>query len=194
RSPVAAPRSADACSQLTQAGRAGRVYSVEIGSGFDLPVGIRSQVVFRRIPVFRIAFGTLTLLAILGVTARGAGPDPKEVKAAVEKAYAYLKSAQAEDGSFAAKQGGPGVTALIAAGLIRNGYPADDPVVAKALKFVEKFVQKDGGIYNKQLANYMTCVALTAFKEANVNGRYDAVIANATKFLKSLPGDPGDES
>jgi Squalene-hopene cyclase C-terminal domain len=144
--------------------------------------------------VFRIVFGTLTLLAILGTTASGAGPDPKEVKAVVEKAYAYLKSAQAEDGSFAAKQGGPGVTALIAAGLIRNGYGPDDPVVAKALKFVEKFVQKDGGIYNKQLANYMTCVALTAFKEANVNGRYDAVIANATKFLKALPGDPGEES
>jgi squalene-hopene/tetraprenyl-beta-curcumene cyclase len=144
--------------------------------------------------VIRTAFGLLSVLVILSVTARAADPDPKEVKAAVEKAYGYLKSAQAEDGSFAAKQGGPGVTAMIAAGLIRNGYGPDDPVVAKALKFVEKFVQKDGGIYSKQLANYTTCVALMTFKEANTGGRYDAVIANATKFLKSLQGDPGDES
>jgi len=141
----------------------------------------------------------LRILLMFGVSLAGAGSvrgddPPADVKAAIDKAIAYLKTRQGQDGSFAPKLGGPGVTALIAAGLIRNGYGPDDPVVAKCLTYLEKSVQKDGGIYSKGLANYTTCVALVAFKEANKNGRYDAVIANATKFLKSLQSDPSDES
>src|SRR6202042_2302255 len=45
----------------------------------------------------------------------------------------------------------------------------------------------------KQLANYTTSVALVAFAEANTGGKYDAVIANATKFLRGLQGG-GDGS
>src|SRR5205807_4121360 len=52
--------------------------------------------------------------------------------------------------------------------------------------------QKDGGIYDKGLANYTTSVALLAFHEANVNGRYDAVIKKAGKFLKTLQFDEND--
>ncbi|MFL5342391.1 MAG: prenyltransferase/squalene oxidase repeat-containing protein [Gemmataceae bacterium] len=134
----------------------------------------------------------LAALALIG-SVRADDP-PADLKAALDKSVAYLKTRQGEDGSFAPKLGGPGVTALIAAGLIRNGYTPDDPLVASCLKYVEKYVQKDGGIYVKGLANYVTCVALVAFKEANKNGRYDAVIAGASKFLKSLQGEPGDES
>jgi squalene-hopene/tetraprenyl-beta-curcumene cyclase len=131
---------------------------------------------------------------MLAATARAAGPDAAAVKADVDKALEFLKTRQNEDGSFAPRLGGPGITALIVAGLIRNGVSPDDPVVEKAMKYLEKQVQSDGGIYNRQLQNYTTCVALVAFKEANKSGRYDTVIANATKFLKSLQADPGDES
>ncbi len=115
----------------------------------------------------------------------GAAPKQSDVAPLVEKSIAFLKTKQSPDGSFAPKFGGPGITALVAAGLIRDGH-GDDPVVKKALEYLEKNVQPDGGIYNKQLANYSTCVALIAFKEANAGGKYDKVIANATKFLKSL--------
>jgi squalene-hopene/tetraprenyl-beta-curcumene cyclase len=114
-----------------------------------------------------------------------AAPKPDDVNTSIDKAVAYLKSKQNPDGSFAPKLGGPGVTALIAAGLIRHGR-GDDPVVKKALAYLEKNVQDDGGIYNKALANYSTCVALIALKEANTGGKYDKIIANATKFLKTL--------
>lgn len=114
------------------------------------------------------------------------GPDPKEVQAVVDKAYDFLKSRQKPDGSFEPSRGGPGTPALIAAALIRLGKPVDDPVVAKALAFLEKQVQKDGGVYNRFLANYTTAIALTTFKEANTGGKYDAIIANASKFLKSI--------
>jgi hypothetical protein len=79
------------------------------------------------------------LLAGLAPSVRAAdnGPDPKDVKAVVEKGYAFLKKSQSEDGSFSAKRLGPGVTALAVVGLLQNGYSADDPVVAKALKYLE---------------------------------------------------------
>jgi squalene-hopene/tetraprenyl-beta-curcumene cyclase len=127
------------------------------------------------------------------VYAQKAGPDPKEVQAVVEKAYEFLKSHQKEDGSFEPVRGGPGSTALVAGALIRLGKGPDDPVVAKALANLVKNVQKDGGIYNRFLANYTTSIALVAFKEANKDGKYDAVIANASKFLKSLQQGGGKD-
>jgi squalene-hopene/tetraprenyl-beta-curcumene cyclase len=125
------------------------------------------------------------LLFVTPAAPIAAAPKPGDVGASIDKAIAYLATKQNPDGSFAPKLGGPGVTALIAAGLIRNGR-GDDPVVKKALAYLEKSVQDDGGIYNKALANYSTCVALIAFKEANTGGKYDKIIANATKFLKTL--------
>lgn len=142
----------------------------------------------------------LLLLALtLALTAPAAaqpkpGPDSKEVQAVVDKAYEFLKAHQKPDGSFEPARGGPGTPALIAAALIRLGKPVDDPVVAKALQYLEKSVQKDGGIYNRFLANYTTAIALVTFTEANKGGKYDAIIANATRFLKSLQqGGPADE-
>jgi squalene-hopene/tetraprenyl-beta-curcumene cyclase len=135
----------------------------------------------------------LTLLVAAPAAAQ-TGADPKDVQAVVEKGYEFLKSRQKPDGSFEPTRGGPGTPALIAAALIRLGKPIDDPVVARALGFLEKQVQKDGGVYNKFLANYTTAIAITTFKEANAGGKYDQVIANATKFLKSLQhGGSGDD-
>lgn len=121
-----------------------------------------------------------------------ARPPAADVTAVVDKAYAALKVAQNPDGSFAPKLGGPGITALTAAALIRHGRGPDDPVVAKALAYLEKSVRPDGGVYDKGLANYTTCLAVLAFKEANRGGKYDATIAAATKYLRTLQngGDP----
>jgi squalene-hopene/tetraprenyl-beta-curcumene cyclase len=129
------------------------------------------------------------LLGGLARPARAAdavGPDPKEVQAVLDKALVFLKQHQNEDGSFSPKLAGPGVSALVVAGLLRNGVSPNDPVVARALAYMEKRVKKDGGIYDRALANYTTSVALMAFKEANKNGKYDTLIANAVKFLKGL--------
>jgi hypothetical protein len=117
------------------------------------------------------------------------GPDPKELQAVLDKTVAFLRTRQNDDGSFSPKLGGPGIAALVAAGLLRHGYSPDDPMIAKALAYLEKKVQKDGGIYDKGLANYTTSVALITFREANTNGKYDTVIKNAGQFLKSLQYD-----
>jgi Squalene-hopene cyclase C-terminal domain/Prenyltransferase and squalene oxidase repeat len=136
-----------------------------------------------------LALAILMLSTAVSGRAADAGPNPKDVQAAVDKALVFLKKRQNEDGSFAPKLGGPGVTALIVAGLIRNGHSADEPVVANALKYLEKSVQKNGGIYDTKFANYTTSVALLALVEANTKGKYDTVIKNASKFLKTLQDD-----
>jgi squalene-hopene/tetraprenyl-beta-curcumene cyclase len=125
-----------------------------------------------------------TALAVAGRLA--AAPTEKDVQALTDKGYEALKKLQAEDGSFAAQRSGPGVTALVVAGLIRCGRKTDDPVVKKAMGFLEGNIQKDGGIYKGFLQNYTTCVSLVAFKEANADKKYDKIIADAGKYLKGL--------
>jgi squalene-hopene/tetraprenyl-beta-curcumene cyclase len=114
------------------------------------------------------------------------GPDHKEVQAVLDKALVYLQAQQEADGGFSSKRAGPGVTALVAAALLRNGVSPNQPVVAKALERLAKSIKSDGGIYDKFLANYTTSVAIMAFKEANVGGRYDALLKNAAGFIKGL--------
>ncbi len=117
-----------------------------------------------------------------------AAPSDAEVKAVVDKALAFFKTSQKDDGNFSAnpRAGEPGLTALIAAALVKNGVPGDNPVVAKSLKYLESKVQKDGGVYTMGLSNYMTCLAIMTFKEANTGGKYDKVIESAVKYVKSL--------
>jgi squalene-hopene/tetraprenyl-beta-curcumene cyclase len=126
--------------------------------------------------------------------AGGVGPDPKDVQAVRDKAIAFLKKHQNEDGSFAPKIAGPGISALVVAGLVRNGVSASDPLVARTFGYLEKNVKKDGGIYDRFLANYTTSVALMAFKEANKNGKYDTLIQNAMKFLRRLQDTSDDKN
>src|SRR5262249_42896840 len=116
-----------------------------------------------------VGIGSILILAALLSAAglvrsvRADGADPKEYQAVVDKAVNFLKKQQLEDGSFSPKIAGPGVSALVVAGLLRNGHSPNDPLVAKTLAFMESRVQKDGGIYDKSLANYTTSVALMAF-------------------------------
>ena len=109
------------------------------------------------------------------------------MKGVVDKALGFLKGAQKDAGNFSTPRAGePGLTALVAAALIRNGVPSDNPVVAKSLKYLESKVKKDGSVESPGLSNYMTCLAIMAFKDANANGKYDKTIAAAAKFVKTL--------
>lgn len=118
-----------------------------------------------------------------------AAPSADDVKAVVDKAVGFLKTAQKDGGEFFPKAGEPGLTALIVAALVRNGVPADNPIVTKAVGYLEKNVQKDGGVYGRGQANYMTSLALMTFKELNAGDKYAKVIADATRFLKGLQND-----
>src|SRR5262245_46542586 len=79
--------------------------------------------------------------------AQGA-PSAADGKALVERALGFYKTAQKDAGNFFdSPQAEPGLTALIAAAFVRNGVPADNPVVSKAIAYVEKNVKPDGGVY-----------------------------------------------
>ncbi|MFO0797782.1 MAG: prenyltransferase/squalene oxidase repeat-containing protein [Gemmataceae bacterium] len=149
-------------------------------------------------PLSRRAWLQAAAVSPVLLTARSAHAAPvtlAEKKAVLDKALAYLKTRQKDNGDLAPDpRVGPGVTALAVVGLLRNGVPASDDVVAKGIKFLETHVKPDGGVYGQGLATYTTSLAILAFREANAGGRYDKVIAAASGFVKSLQfgGEPTD--
>lgn len=145
----------------------------------------------RRLPCFQ----WLCLLALLSAGARAAEdaatPAAQAYQTAVQKGIDYLRTqGQAADGSYSAAVG-PGVTAIVVTAILENGRGPDDPAVAKSLAYLKSFVQPDGGIYapKSRLRNYETCLGIVCFKAANRDGRYDATIKNAEKYLKGLQSD-----
>lgn len=133
------------------------------------------------------------LLAVPVAKADDTHPDQKELQETLDRAYDFLKGKQGQDGSWVTRVG-PGVTALTAAALVKAGKPADDPVVAKAIEYVTKYVQKDGGVYSRGLETYTTALAIVAFKECNKDGKYDKVIGAAVKYLVGVQDSNGDDN
>jgi squalene-hopene/tetraprenyl-beta-curcumene cyclase len=136
-----------------------------------------------------VLVGSLVLVLMGTALAQDNSASPDDAAAyakSVDRAIDFLRNkAQAPDGSYSA-QAGPGVTAVVAAAILRHGRAADDPLVAKSLKYLEGFVQPDGAVSltNSMYRNYETSLALMCFAEANRDGRYTKIIKNAEKFLK----------
>lgn len=121
--------------------------------------------------------------------------DLRTYEQVAASAVNYLKTkGQAEDGSFSAFSG-PGVTALVTAGLLQNGYSPDDPFVGKSIKYIEQFIREDGGIYREDTSyrNYETCLAIVCLSQANRDGRYDKALKKADAFIKGLQWDEDEE-
>jgi squalene-hopene/tetraprenyl-beta-curcumene cyclase len=153
--------------------------------------------------VFSVGVSMAVALAAIAPlsAADEAGPAQKAETARkyeqmVEKAIGYLATkGQAADGSYNAAAG-PAVTALVTTSILRHGRSPDDPVVAKSLKYLEGFAKDDGGIYAPEsyYKNYETCLAILCFSEANRNGKYDAILKKADKFVKENQwGSAGDK-
>ncbi len=114
-------------------------------------------------------------------------PTSSSTSAPSARGIEFLTSQQAEDGSFS-KAVGPAVTAMATTALLRQGRGVNDPVVARSLKWLQGFVQPDGGIYqpNSRIRNYETCVSVLCLEAANKDGRYDKTLKNAEKFLRGI--------
>lgn len=110
------------------------------------------------------------------------------------KAVHFLKLTQSADGTWTTANV-PGITALCVTSLLQSGVPADDPSVARALKFLTSLVRDNGGIYHPQTQhrNYETSISVLALSVANSNGKYDKTIRNAEKFLRGLQWDEDEE-
>jgi len=139
--------------------------------------------------------GGVILLTLVGTVmaegAEGARPGNSE---SVRRAVRYLETlGQADDGSFSS-QLGPGVTAIATTALLRSGRSPTSPAVAKALVYLQRYVQKDGGIYQPGTfyRNYETCLALMCFQEANGDGHYTELIRRADAFVRRVQWDEGE--
>ena len=127
------------------------------------------------------------------------GPDKTRWLQVRTRAINFLKSAQDDDGSWTSPQAA-GLTALATTALLESGLTANNPVVARSLKFLESLAQKDGGIYHKKTLhrNYETSIAMLALHAASPSAspaarkRYAAHIARARDFLKNLQWDKGE--
>lgn len=135
----------------------------------------------------------LAMVASGNVGVVSAADDSRAYEQMVTRAVDYLRSkGQAAEGSFSA-QSGPGVTALVAAALLRHGRSPDEPVVAKSLKYLEGKVAGDGGLNEgSKYRNYETCLAVLAFREANKDGRYNKLLKGADAFIKKDQWDEGE--
>lgn len=121
--------------------------------------------------------------------------EPLTPDQAIAKGIHYLRvKGQNDDGSYS-KTGGPGYTALATMAILRNGVSVDDPQVAKALKYLETFVQPDGSISSPKpgFSNYETSLSLACFALANRDGRYKKIIDDASTYLKKVQLDEGEK-
>ncbi|MFO1064719.1 MAG: prenyltransferase/squalene oxidase repeat-containing protein [Pirellulales bacterium] len=146
-----------------------------------------------------LSFGATAALATLPMTSLFAAfADEKEtseeVKALVAKGLEYLRvQAQAADGSFSSATG-VGPTGLVLAAILSSGVSTEDPMAAKALKYLLSHVHDDGGIYaeGSRHQNYDTCIAIVALNKANKDGKYAAQLKAAEAFVKKLQWDGGE--
>jgi squalene-hopene/tetraprenyl-beta-curcumene cyclase len=139
-----------------------------------------------RLPLVLSAVCSLLIASLAPPAPAADDATARKFEQMIDKAVGYLATkGQAADGSYNAAAG-PAVTALVTTSLLRQGRSPDDPQVAKALKYVERFVHDDGGIYAEGThKNYETCVAVMCFQEANRGGKYDALIKKADAYIKA---------
>lgn len=155
----------------------------------------RSQPFLSRI--MKLANSLALALAVCFVVLSDAclyGDGPAERQGMIDKAVSFLrKVGQSDDGSFSSKAG-PGITGLVVAGLLSVDVPADDPLVAKSLKFLVGTLHEDGGLYAPKSthANYETCLAIMALSKANQAGKYTELIKGAERFVKQQQWDEGE--
>ncbi len=119
----------------------------------------------------------------------------QEYEQSARLAIKYLRAQQNLDGGYSSPAD-PGATALITTALLRQGVDQDDPLIAKSLAYLKTFVQEDGGVYREgtYYRNYETCLAIVCFSQADGAGEYSKIIQDATKFVKEIQWDSGEET
>ncbi len=118
----------------------------------------------------------------------------KTCDASIQKAIKFLTTEGVGiDGSYH-QDADPGVTALVTTALLKNGVSPDQRSVRLSLEYLKNYVRDDGGIYRTGTfyANYETSLGLMCFVEANKDGRYDELVANAKRFLTRGQWDQDD--
>jgi squalene-hopene/tetraprenyl-beta-curcumene cyclase len=121
-------------------------------------------------------------------------PEARQWESVVTKGINYLKTTQAEDGSWS-REKSPGVSGVVVTGLLRTGkVSVEDPLIARGLRYIESLINPKAGHIagpdaRVQLQNYVTSINVMALTAANREDRYKKVIGDAVEFLKRLQWD-----
>ena len=111
----------------------------------------------------------------------------KKASDAIDKGVAYLRTQQAEDGSWMPDMG-PAVTGLALTALLnQSNVGPDDPTAKKAIAYILKHVQKDGSIRQGPdgiLASYNTALSLSALAPVSNDPEVASAIKGGQEFLK----------
>ncbi|MGC4014623.1 MAG: terpene cyclase/mutase family protein [Luteolibacter sp.] len=145
---------------------------------------------------------TTAILSILaaGVAAAADSSDrytsvQQEIKQAIARGNAWLKSQQKEDGHWD-DDGIPAFTALALTAATRDpnaDVKKNTPeYVAKGYDWLIKQQKEDGGIYNRGLSTYNTATSITALVVLGKKD-YDPTIVRARKHLIGQQWDTGEK-
>lgn len=151
--------------------------------------------------MLRTGFGFGVLLtacicfcAVVSSAAETYGPEAAKLAEARQKAIAYLKASQRDDGSWTTSEG-PGLSGLVVYSLLASGVSPSDPTLQKGLKHLESFRQTDGGIYFPKAhhGNYETAIAMQAFRKADRQNQYADLLKNAEKYVRGVQWDESEQ-
>jgi squalene-hopene/tetraprenyl-beta-curcumene cyclase len=128
------------------------------------------------------------------VSAQSVGPNMEDLQKARQKAVNFLKTSQLKEGGWSTTKS-PGISALATYALLINDVSPTDPVIEKALKHLESFVQPDGGVYAPKghQGNYETSLALLSFQAAKQEDRYQKLVQQANHYLRGLQLDESEQ-
>ena len=142
-----------------------------------------------------IVLGTCPLLAADDTAGEAKPPSGEQIDRAIQRGIEFLRNrGQADNGAFSPETGAAVTGLCVRAILEHRPRAVSDPVVQKALKYIESNIQSDGGIYRtgSRYRNYETSVSVGALLKANRDGRYDSQLRRAEAFLKEIQWDEGE--
>jgi hypothetical protein len=134
----------------------------------------------------RIMAVLVYILALVLVTTTLAAPVDRllkrRIKSSIDLGLRYLRFKQEPSGSW---NNYPGITALVVRAFMkspRHYTEADGPFVRMALAYLAGLAKPDGAIYDHDLPNYNTSVALMALQVSG-NPKYQPLVKRARDFL-----------
>ncbi len=132
--------------------------------------------------ILSVAAG-LILAAGSVVQAQGTPPADLEskAKASCDRGLKFIAEKIQPDGAYSKN---PGITGIATLALLDSpsGYSEKDDFVKKPVEYLLKLQKPDGGIYERQIANYTTAIAVQVLV-ATKNPAYKDVLAKAQKYL-----------
>ncbi|MDO4630492.1 MAG: terpene cyclase/mutase family protein [Planctomycetia bacterium] len=114
---------------------------------------------------------------------------------AAARGIEYLRTVQADDGSFSSQMG-TGLTSIAILGMLANDVPIDDPMLTQAIDYLVSQAQPDGAIVNPGMGfgNYETSIGVVALARARKAGRTDLddVLKYAEQYLRKYQWDESE--